>query len=121
MRTSVSLLLTAAIGLAASIHISAANAGSPYVGVAVPIAVTTPVMVQPVVADPVVAQIAVEYGPSVVVGTDYYCCGPAWHSYDWHYSGAHGYGERRYAHASPVHAGEVHARAARAQIPRGRR
>jgi hypothetical protein len=116
MRTPVSLLLTATIGLVASIHVPAANASGLYVGVAVPVAVTPPV----------VAPVAVEYDPTVIVGPDYYCCGPDWHGYGWHgYGwrgyGWHGYGERGYVHPGPVHAGYVHGHAARALVSRGRR
>lgn len=119
MRTPASLLLASTIGLAASIHVSAANAGGLYVGVGVPIVVTAPVIaevpvtppvvapapvaVEPAVAGPVVAPIAVEYDPTVVVGPDYYCCGPGWYGYPWRGYGRHGYGERGYVHPGYGH------------------
>jgi hypothetical protein len=129
MRTPASLLLASTIALAASLHVCAANAGGLYVGVAVPVAVTAPlvtpvpVVVQPAVVDPV---------PTVVIGPDYYyCCGPGWRGYGWHGAGWHGagwrgygwhgYGERGYVHPGPIHAGYVHGPAARAEVRRGRR
>jgi hypothetical protein len=105
MRTPASVLLASAIGLAASLAVCTANAGGAYVGVAVPVAVTAP----PV---PVLAPVAVEYDPTVVIGPDYYCCGPGWHGRDWHGYDWHGYRERGYVRPAP---------AARAEVRRGRR
>jgi hypothetical protein len=125
MRTPISLLLASAIGLAASLHVSAANAGGLYVGISAPVVVAapvvTPVVVAPAITDAVVAPVAVEYDPTVIVGTDYYCCGPGWHGYNWRGYGWHGYGERGYVHPGFTHVGAVHAPPARVEARRGRR
>jgi hypothetical protein len=114
MRTTTSttsLLLIAAAGLAASMQFSAAKAGGLYVNVGVPVAiaapvtvvappvaiappvVTTPVLVTPAITDSDIAQVAVEFDPTVVVASGY-CCGPGWRGAGWHDYG-YGHGDYR--------------------------
>jgi hypothetical protein len=121
MRNSVSLVLASAIGLVAGIHVSAANAGGLYVGLSAPVVVTAPVVAQVAVTPAVTdAVVAVDYDPTVIIGPDYYCCGPGWHGYNWRGYGWHGYGERGYVHPGPEHVGVAHA-PARVDARRGRR
>ncbi|HWW20217.1 MAG TPA: hypothetical protein VNZ06_05385 [Steroidobacteraceae bacterium] len=80
MRTTVPLMLAAAIGLAASLHAPFAKAGGLYVGLQVPTLVTAPLVTEVPVAP---VAIVTDDDPTFIV-TSGDCC---WHGDDWHRHG----------------------------------